>query len=69
MNTINRMNKCSQGPLLAGLLTIGISLGLGAPATVFAQSPSPVPAGEQLPGDYDAALKDLQAQIAAAVPR
>jgi hypothetical protein len=69
MNTINRMNKCSQGPRLAGLLTIGISLGLGAPATVLAQSPSPVPAGEQLPGDYDAALKDLQAQLAAAVPR
>jgi hypothetical protein len=69
MNTKNRMKKCSQGPRLAGLLTIGISLGLGAPATVLAQSPSPVVAGEKLPGDLDVALKDLQAQLTAALPR
>jgi hypothetical protein len=69
MITNNRMKKCSQGPRLAGLLTIGIAMGLGAPATVFAQSPSPLPAGEKPSVDYEAALKDLQAQLTAVLPR
>ena len=63
------MKQRSQGPQLAGLLAIGISLGLGAAATVLAESPAPVPAGEQPAGDLDATLKDLQARIAAALPR
>lgn len=69
MTTNHRMKQRSQGPQLAGLLAIGISLGLGAAATVLAESPAPVPAGEQPAGDLDATLKDLQARIAATLPR
>jgi hypothetical protein len=68
MTTKKQMKKCSPGPQLAGLLAIGIAIALAEPVTVFAQSPSPVPPGEKLPGEYDAALKDLQAQLTAAVP-